>query len=367
MSVTEVRGFLAERAREGEAAGVAVLVRAWHSAPRRPGARFAAAASGAAGSISAGCVEADLREHLLAVAGGEPPRLLRYGIADEDAAAVGLSCGGEIEVLAQAHRPDDPAWIALVAALDAGREVALVTGLSGPILGRTMLAEGEAAAGGLGSHALDAAARDAARVAIADAGGARVVRLVAAGMESAPPAGAAADDAKEALVEPFLRPNRLIVVGAGRIAGALAALAAPLGIPCVVVEPRTGLAAEARAAGATVVEAEPEAALEELGADGRCAVAVVAHDERLDVPALAAALRAGCGYVGLLGGRRTQQGRRDALRAQGLGGEDVARVRGPIGLDIGAESPAEIALSVLAEVLAAWKGRSAGGARRGGG
>lgn len=353
-----MRGFLEERASAGEAAGVAVLVRAWHSAPRRPGARFAAAASGVAGSISAGCVEADLREHLLAVAGGEPTRLLRYGIADEDAAAVGLSCGGEIEVLAQAHRPDDPAWIALDAALGAAREVALVTGLSGPVLGRALLADGDAVAGGLGSPALDAAALRAARESLAEGGGARVVRLAAAGPDPE-------EEGPEALVEPFPRPNRLIVVGAGRIAESLAAFAATMEIPCVVVEPRAALAAEARAAGSDVREAEPDAALAELEADLRCAVAVVAHAERLDVPALAAALQAGCGYVGLLGGKRTQASRRDALRARGVAEEEIARVRGPIGLDIGAESPAEIALSVLAEVVAAWKRGSAAASRGG--
>lgn len=358
MSVSEVRGFLEERARAGEAAGVAVLVRAWRSAPRRPGARFAAAASGVAGSISAGCVEADLREHLFAVAGGEPPRLLRYGIADADAAAVGLSCGGEIEVLARAHRPGDPAWRDLLAALDAGEETALVTGLSEPIRGRSLLARATTVSGSLGDPELDASAREAARAALAGDGAPRVVPLSrpGPGSDAAPPG--AGLEPLEALVEPFLRPRRLVVVGAGRLAEALAALAATLEIACTVVEPRPALAAESRAAGARVLEADPAGALPRLGGGPRTAVAVVAHDERLDLPALAAALGAGCGYVGLLGGRRTRDARLAALRSSGLEEARIAEIRAPIGLDIGAESPAEIALAILADVVATWRGRT---------
>jgi len=350
MSVSEVRGFLEERARAGEPAGVALLVRAWRSAPRRPGARFAAAASGVAGSISAGCVEADLREHLAAVSAGAPPRLLRYGIADADAAAIGLSCGGEIEVMARAHRPDDPAWRALLAALDADEEAALVTGLSEPICGRSVLIAGKIVSGSLGDPLLDASAREAGIAALAGGASPHVVEL--SGPAVAPAAGSL-----EALVEPFLRPRGLVVVGAGRIAEALAALARTVEIPCAVVEPRPTLAAESRAAGTPVLEQEPAVALARLGAGPRSAVAVVAHDGRLDVSALAAALRADCGYVGLLGGRRTRETRLAALRSEGFDEDRVAGIRAPIGLDIGAESPGEIALAILADVVAAWNGR----------
>jgi xanthine dehydrogenase accessory factor len=352
MSVSEVREFLDRGARAGEPAGVAVLVRAWRSAPRRPGARFAAAASGVAGSISAGCVEADLREHLAAVSAGAPPRLLRYGIADADAAAIGLSCGGEIEVLARAHRPEDPAWRALLAAIDAEEEAALVTGLSEPIRGQSVLVDRETVAGSLGSPDLDDRAREAGLAALSGDGSARVVELTSTGSARVP-----TEEPLEALVEAFLRPRALVVVGAGRLAEALAALARPLEVPCTVVEPRPTLAAESRAAGVRVLEAEPAEALARLGAGPRSAVAVVAHDERLDVPALVAALHAGCGYVGLLGGRRTRQARLGALRSEGIDEGRLAAIRAPIGLDIGAESPAEIALAILADVIATWRGR----------
>ena len=137
MSVTEVRGFLREHALAGEPVGVAVLLRAWRSAPRAPGARFAAGLGPAtAGSISAGCVEADLREHLAAVVRGGPPGIVRYGISDSDATAVGLSCGGEIEVLVQAHDPSDPVWRRLESAVESGEEAVLATALSDPIIGR---------------------------------------------------------------------------------------------------------------------------------------------------------------------------------------------------------------------------------------
>ncbi len=342
MSVSEVRGFLRDRASAGESIGVAVLLRAWRSAPRAPGARFAAGSGTAtAGSISAGCVEADLREHLRAVAGGAAPRIVRYGVSDEDAAAVGLSCGGEIEVLVRAHDPADQVWRCLEDALDSGDEGVLATALYDSALGRQMLimATGETV-GSLGVAGRDQAIVTAAKRALSEECAAGVVSL---------------EPGHEVFLEPMLRPHQLVVVGATPLALALAELAAQLGFRLTIVEPREPLASLAREAGVRTIQATPEEAFDRLSLDRRSAVAVVAHDERLDVSALQAALNAGAGYVGLLGGRRTQRLRRESLQARGVAADLIDRIQGPIGLDIGAESPAEISLSIAAQVIRHWR------------
>jgi xanthine dehydrogenase accessory factor len=342
MSVTEIRGFLRDRVSVGESIGIAVLLRAWRSAPRAPGARFAAGSGTAtAGSISAGCVEADLREHLRAVAGGAASRIVRYGVSDADAAAVGLSCGGEIEVLVRAHDPADQVWRCLEDALDSGDEGVLATALYDSALGHQMLimATGET----VGS--LDVAGHDQSIVAAAKRA---LSEECAAGVVSLEPG-------HEVFLEPMLRPHQLVVVGATPLALALAELAAQLGFGLTIVEPREALAALARESGATTIQATPAEAFARLSLDRRSAVAVVAHDERLDVSALQAALHAGAGYVGLLGGRRTQRLRRESLQARGVAADLIDRIQGPIGLDIGAESPAEISVSIAAQVIRHWR------------
>ncbi len=351
MSVHEVRGFLRERHEAGEPIGVAVLLRAWRSAPRSPGARFAAGPGAAtAGSISAGCVEADLREHLTAIVRGAPPRIVTYGISDSEAMNVGLSCGGEIDVLMQAHDPTDPVWRRLEEAVQSDEEVVLVTALSEPVLGRRMLiTAGHDTLGSLGDDERDAAVAAVAEQALA---------------EQRKPGVALVEPDLEVFVEPMLRPHHLIVVGATPLAFALARLAMDLDIRLTIVEPRETLAAMARDAGVTTVEASPEAAFEKLDVDRRTAVAVIAHDERLDVEALRTGLGSGAGYVGLLGGRRTQRLRREALAARGVPGAELERIQGPIGLDIGAESPAEIALAILAQVVQHWSSPKPTGSNR---
>ena len=342
MSVSEVRGFLRESVSTDEPVGVAVLLRAWRSAPRAPGVRFAAGSGTAtAGSISAGCVEADLREHLRAVAGGAAPGIVRYGVSDADAAAVGLSCGGEIEVLVHAHDPTDQVWRRLEDVLDSGDEGVLATALYDSALGRRMLimATGETV-GSIDIAGRDEAVVTAAKQALAEESAAGVVCL---------------EPGLELFLEPLLRPRHLVVVGATPLALALAEFASQLGFRLTIVEPREALAALARESAATTIQATPEEAFPQLSLDRRSAVAVVAHEERLDVSALQAALDAGAGYVGLLGGRRTQRLRRESLQERGVAADLIDRIQGPIGLDIGAESPAEIALSILAQVVRHWR------------
>ncbi|MEJ2482705.1 MAG: XdhC family protein [Gemmatimonadota bacterium] len=341
MSVNEVLDFVRRGSQRGEPTGVALLVEAWRSAPRAPGARYSVGPGGTtAGSISAGCVEADLGEHLAAITSGAPARLVRYGIDDAEAAAVGLSCGGAIEVLVQRHEPGDPVWAWLSDAADHGPEAVLVTDLSDPIPGRQLLvaATGERI-GTLGDEELDGRAFERAQKALT-ARSRPTIEVPAPG--------------DRLFVEPVLRPPRLFAVGATATAIALADLGRVAGFSITIVDPRETLALRAMEAGATTVRSEPGAAFRDARLGPGDAVAVLAHDSRLDGKALRAALEGGAGYVGLLGGRRTQKARRTALLEEGIDPAWVEKIRGPVGLDIGADSPHEIAISILAELIRHW-------------
>jgi xanthine dehydrogenase accessory factor len=350
MSWREVGSALRAWTAGGDAAAVATLVGVRRSAPRAPGARFAVSSTGdLAGSVSSGCVEGDLHEHLMRMIGGAPPEVLTYGITDEMAAGVGLSCGGEIDVLVEAHPGEDPVWALLEEAIERGTPAVLMTGLSKGMRSRRVLivaAQDRDAPdvatrhGSLGDDRLDAAALRAALDEMTRSDAGRLLLLED-------------DPASEAFAETFAPPPRLVVVGATPIAEALCGFAAAVGFEVTVVDPRAAFARAERfpAAHGVVVE-WPDAAFEQIGLDRFASVVVLTHDGKLDDPALAAALDAGCGYIGLLGGRRTQKLRRDALAAAGYDRHRIDQVKGPVGLDIGARSPVQIAVSILAELIA---------------
>lgn len=341
MSFKEIEGALEAWAERGEAAAVATLVAVRRSAPRDPGARFAVSERGEiAGSVSSGCVEGDLHERLRGLLGGDEPGLVSYGISDEVAATVGLSCGGEIDVFLDRHDPGDPVWPALAAARFGGAAVVLVTGIAGPVRSRRVLVGPAGASGTLGDEAADARA-----LALAD-------RLLGRS-GTARDAWAEPGPGGELFAESFAPPPRLAIVGATPIAEALCAFAVRDGFEVVIIDPRGAFAAPGRFPDArAVIDAWPDEALEEIEADRFTSVVVLTHDAKLDVPALERALAAGCGYVGLLGGGRTQTARREALRARGVSETDLARIHGPVGLDIGARTPTQIAVSILAELIA---------------
>lgn len=354
MSLREVYAPLEEWTSEGRRAALATLIRVRRSAPRPPGARFAVSESGEiAGSVSSGCVEGDLHEHLRRILDGAPSALVRYGISDAMAAEVGLSCGGEIDVLLSAHDPEDPAWQAAVAAAASGEPAVLVTGVSEPIRSKRFLVdEGGRREGSLGSSDLDAAAADAVR-ALFDHGGATMLELDGALLAGDSPDASEPAASLECFAEAFLPPPRLAIIGATPIAEELCRLASGLGYRVSIVDPRDAFVHAARFPDAENVIAKwPDEGLKDIGLDRYLSVVVLTHDEKLDVPALAAALRAGSLYVGLLGGQRTQRLRRDALTELGIDRGEANRIRGPVGLDIGADTPAEIALSILAEMVA---------------
>lgn len=158
-------------------------------------------------------------------------------------------------------------------------------------------------------------------------------------------------------VHPFNPPLRLVIVGAVHIAQRLATLARDLAYEVTVIDPRRGFLTPARFPGVELDHDWPDQALERFAPDARTAVVTLSHDAKIDEPALVAALRAPCFYVGALGSRRTQERRRDRLREAGLGEPALQRIHGPVGLDLGAKSPAEIALSIAAQMTAVLRGR----------
>ena len=317
----------------------AILVGTQHSSPRQPGARLAVNEKGAAaGAVSMGCVESDLREHLLALLRGQgEARMVHYGKAFAAALEVGLSCGGEIDVWIRKRDPESAAWKALRALKPDARAV-LLTRLDGTAE-QILLNPGDAP---------PAPEMAAALGELWTRGGTRKI--------AARPAAYFAE-----LVAPA---PKLLIVGASPIASALCELAARTGFRVSLIDPRRDFArAELFPSAEAVVHRWPEEGLAAAGMDAHAYVAVVAHDAKLDVPALSAALRAKCVYIGLLGSAGTQADRRQALEAAGFAPEDVARIRGPIGLkSLGALEPAEIAVSILAELIMVRRGKlDAGG------
>jgi len=339
MGIEEIRPRVEAWRAAGERYGEAVLIGAWRSAPRLPGARFVRAESGEiAGNVSAGCVEADLAERLAGVLSGEPPSTVTYDVSDETAHGVGLACGGRIDVFLEAHEASDPVFPALLERIDARDTVFLLTDTSSGAPAHWLVTpDGDVLATDAGWPP-PGAAIEAGRE-LLDTGGVRLI--------------------EPTLVEVFLPARRLIVVGATPVGAALARLARAAGISVEVIEPRSAYASALTGQGDAGVEVDerwPDEALPERAPDRSTAVAVVAHDARLDVAALEAALRSPAGYVGLLGGGRTRKARFAALRDAGVDEARIEAVRAPIGLDIGAETPAEIALAILAEIVAAWRG-----------
>ncbi|WP_419161375.1 XdhC family protein [Candidatus Palauibacter sp.] len=341
MSLRAVRDDLARWAGRGDPIAVATLIAVRRSAPLPPGARFAISGAGElSGSISSGCVEGDLHERLSALLGGDAPATVTYGITDEMAAGVGLSCGGEIDVLLDLHDPGDPVWQRLWQLHEAGAPGVLLTGIGAPTGSRQLLLETDRSLGTLGSAEFDRVARS--RVAEwLGRSDAHVVELVHGDPDSA------------VFVESFVPPPRLVIVGATPIGHALCAMAHRTGFEVVVIDPREAFLRPERFPAAARLDARwPDEAMATLDLDPRTSVVVLTHDEKLDEPALEAALTSRCGYVGLLGGRRTQRKRREALLARGLDEAVCDRIHGPVGLEIGARSPEQIAVSILAQLIA---------------
>jgi xanthine dehydrogenase accessory factor len=322
----------------GDRIAMATVVAVKKSAPRPPGAKMAVNEDGEViGAVSGGCVEGAVIEIADSVLRGEPPRLVHFGIADETAWNVGLPCGGEIDVWVQEYSPGRFTEIAA-----AGGRAAEVTMLEGEEPGRKVLFEEDGTqSGSLGSESLDADARQAAEdllwVETSEMRGPMFADVVA----PAP---------------------RLILFGAVPIAAALCRLGRATGWRCYVVDPRTRFATPERFPDAEqVIAAWPKEAFEQLGGiDPATSIVVLTHDPKLDDAALEIALRSPARFVGAMGSRRAQEARHERLLALGFADDELARMSAPVGLDLGAVSAEETALSILAEVVAVRHGRDGG-------
>ena len=342
----------------GEVTGVATVVGTWRSAPRPAGATMLVGVDGSAvGSVSGGCVEGAVYELARQVSAEGVPVLQRYGVSDDDAFVVGLTCGGVIDVFVEpVDRARFPELGEVAASIRAGTPVAVVTcvaarrGAGDPRLrlGRRLLVWADHIAGTLGTARLDAAARDDARGMLATG---------RTGALSYGYDGQRRGDELTLFVSSFAPAPRMIVFGAIDFAAAVARIGAFLGYRVTVCDARPVFATARRFPDAHEVVVEwPHRYLHAqavTGAlDARTVVCVLTHDPKFDGPLLEVALRLPLAYVGAMGSRRTHAERLDRLRAAGLAEADLARLCAPVGLDLGARTPEETAVSIAAEIIA---------------
>jgi xanthine dehydrogenase accessory factor len=292
-----------------------------------------------AGSVSGGCVESEVYEAAQEVLGGARPQLLSFGIADELAVSVGLPCGGEIDVFVE-QLPDD-VLLRLARIVDSEERAVLFTVVEGEPLGATALVTDK---GEMIGAAIDEAAVRAGDVL-------RHGRNTLLDL----------DDGRKVFAEVHGPPPRLLVIGAVDTAEALCAAAKPLGWHTIVADARGKFATSERIPSADeLLIAWPQEAIARVQPDFQTAVVVLTHDDKFDLPALQGALATEAFYVGALGSRRNQERRRERLLEEGVEEGQLARISGPTGLDIGAETPAETAISILGEILATRAGRDGG-------
>ncbi len=338
---------------------LATVVGTWRSAPRQPGAAMVVAPDGEpVGSVSGGCVEGAVYELAQEVMAGGAAVLQRYGVSDDDAFAVGLTCGGIIDVFVE---PVDartfPELPQVVASVRAHEAVAVATVVDGPgEVGAHLAVWPDRAAGGLGTTRLDAAVTDDVR-GMLDHG--------ATGLLHIGPDGERRQDELSVFVQSFSPPPRMLVFGAIDFAAAVARVGKFLGFRVTVCDARGTFATRKRFPDADEVVVEwPHRYLAAQPVDSRTVICVLTHDPKFDVPLLEVALRTDAAYIGAMGSRRTHDDRLARLRDEGVPEDALARLASPIGLDIGARTPEETAVSIAAEIVAhRWGGT---GARLGG-
>ncbi|MEM0923212.1 MAG: XdhC family protein [Pseudomonadota bacterium] len=301
---------------EGRRAALATVIETWGSAPRPVGSQLVISGTGEMmGSVSGGCVEGAVVVEALEVLEDGAPRILEFGVSDDDAFAVGLACGGTIRIMVEpvaVGRGIDPALLAdLTTARAARRAVAVETDTA--TWTRRLIGPDAAPA-----------AFDADRSGFSDQG---------------------------LFVAVHNPPLRLAIVGAVHIAQPLAAMSRLLGLDATIIDPRAAFGSASRFPDERLIEDWPDAALAAHGLDARTAVVTLTHDPKLDDPALQVALASPAFYIGALGSTRTHAKRAARLAEAGFGPDQIARIDAPIGLDIGSKSPAEIAVAVLAELI----------------
>jgi xanthine dehydrogenase accessory factor len=290
-------------AASGEQAAVATVVSTYGSAPRQPGAKYVVTEGGRyVGSVSGGCVESDVAERAQQVFAGGPANLIHYGVSDDDAFEVGLSCGGKIDVWLE--KADPELWRAVRSVLDDDDYAMLYTNIE------------------TGEKRLERGALE--RTGLRDDG---------------------------VFAEAVEGPLRVLIFGAPEAAEHLCAYGRQLGWRTTVVDARPALVTPERLPSADeIVKAWPDEVLDRI--DERTAVVTLSHEERLDIPAVAAALEKRARYIGAVGAKRTAERRRARLSEQGFSDADIDRIHGPAGLDLGGRAPAQVALAIAAEIVA---------------
>ncbi len=360
----------------GETFGLATVVRTFSSAPREPGASLAVSPAGeVVGSVSGGCVEGAVYELANEVAATGKPVLQRYGISDDDAFAVGLTCGGIIDIFVEPASRERYAELGQVAeAVRSGTPVAVATVIAGPgqVGARRLIwgqhgdeqhgdgqhgdgqhgdgqfdgqhVNGQRGAGTLGSgQRLDQAVDDDARGMLAQG---------LTGVRRYGPDGERRRDELSVFVQSFAPPPLMLVFGAIDFAAAVARAGKFLGYRVTVCDARPVFATKSRFPDADEVVTDwPHRYLAGLETDDRTVICVLTHDPKFDVPLLEVALRRPAAYIGAMGSRRTHDDRLARLREVGMSEEELGRLRSPIGLDLGARTPEETAIAIAAELI----------------
>jgi len=332
----------------GETFGLATVVNTFRSAPRDPGAALAVSAGGeVVGSVSGGCVEGAVYELAQEVRQTGQPVMQTYGVSDDAAFEVGLTCGGIIDLFVEpVSKERYPELAQVAAAIRAADPVAVVTVIAGPgVVGarRIVRPEGQGA-GTLGAgDRLDQAVDDDVRGMLAQG---------LTGVRHYGEHGERRLDDLSVFVQSFAPPPRMLVFGAIDFAAAVARAGKFLGYRVTVCDARPIFATHARFPDADEVVVDwPHRYLASTDVDQRTVICVLTHDPKFDVPVLEVALRTAAGYIGAMGSRRTHEDRLERLRAIGMTEDEIARLRSPIGLDLGARTPEETAVSVAAELI----------------
>jgi xanthine dehydrogenase accessory factor len=327
---------------QNKAIALATVIETWGSSPRAAGAKMALTPENEiSGSVSGGCVEGAVYETGVEVLQTGQPQLLHFGVADETAWEVGLACGGSIDVFVK--RLEAEFYQAVRAAVVAEKPFGVATIVRGPgdRVGREILiVEGGPTVGTLGAEG-DTTIQPRVQLALAEGKSKRET------IESV-----------EVFIEISLPSPTLVVVGGAHVSIALTTLAKALGYRTIVVDPRKAFGTEARFPHVDqLIQEWPDEALQQIGLTRSTAVAMLTHDPKLDDPALKVALPSAAFYVGALGSQKTQAKRRERLLAEGMTAAQLARLHGPIGLDLGGRTPEEVALAIMAEIVAARNGR----------
>lgn len=331
---------------------LATVTQTWNSAPRPAGASMAVAENGEVlGSISGGCVEGAVYEAAHDVLTTGTPVLLTYGVSDDSAFEAGLTCGGILDVFVRpADREHDPHLPAVLDRIASRQPVAVATVVSGPApTGSHLVVTPEDTAGTLGNTSLDESLTEQTRGLLAQ-GKTAVVRVGREGRQRM--------DEVAVFIESFAPPPRILVFGAIDFASAVARLAKFLGYHVTVCDARPVFATRKRFPEADELVVQwPQRIFDQVGVDEQTVICVLTHDPKFDVPLLERALLTPAGYIGAMGSRRTHEDRLKRLREAGVEEDALARLSSPIGLDLGARTPEETAVAIMAEIISLkWNG-----------